>query len=80
MHMAYTRIVGSNPTVSAKLSKKAAAKRLFSFPEASEAPARFWFRHLSKDQQTAMSLLCSVDQAFDPADACFSMENLVTQA
>jgi hypothetical protein len=31
MHMAYTRIVGSNPTVSAKLSKKAAEKRLFSF-------------------------------------------------
>jgi hypothetical protein len=31
--MAYTRIVGSNPTVSARLSKKAAEKRLFSFPE-----------------------------------------------
>lgn len=33
MHTAYTRIVGSNPTVSARVSKKKATARwLFSFP------------------------------------------------
>lgn len=47
MHTAYTRIVGSNPTVSAKFQRKSHRKVAFFFPAseaAGSALARYMYR------------------------------------